>query len=77
VAAMLKAKDKAGKPETLLEGFQQTIQFYADNGKAANPFRVGDDLMKSTVANMVEYGGLDAVANKDPQAFYTNAYLTK
>jgi NitT/TauT family transport system substrate-binding protein len=77
VAAMLKAKDKAGKPETLLEGFQQTIQFYADNGKAANPFRVGDDLMKSTVANMVEYGGLDAVANKNPNAFYTNAYLTK
>jgi NitT/TauT family transport system substrate-binding protein len=77
VDAMLKQKDKAGKPETLLEGFQQTIQFYADNGKSASPFLVGDELMKSTVSNMVEYGGLDAAASKDPKAFYTNAYLPR
>jgi NitT/TauT family transport system substrate-binding protein len=77
VDAVLKAKDKAGKPETLLEGFQQTTQFYADGGKGASPFSVSDELMKSTVTNMVDYGGLDPAANKDPRAFYTNAYLAK
>lgn len=33
VDAMLKANAKAGKRETLLEGFEQTTQFYAGGGK--------------------------------------------
>jgi NitT/TauT family transport system substrate-binding protein len=75
--AMLKANAKSGKRETLIEGFEQTIQFYADDGKSTHPFRVSDQLMTNTVANMVEFGGLDAAANKDPKAFYTNEYLPK
>jgi NitT/TauT family transport system substrate-binding protein len=75
--AMLKANAKAGKRETLVAGFEQTIQFYADDGKSAQPFRVSDQTMTNTVSNMVEYGGLDPVANKDPKAYYTNDYLPK
>jgi len=77
VDAILKANPKAGKPETLLEGFQQTTQFYADNGKTAAPFRVSDKVMTDTVGNMVDYGGLDAAAKNDPKLFYTNDLLGK
>ena len=77
VDAMLKANAKAGKRETLLAGFEQTIQFYAEDGKSPHPFRVSDQTMTNTVSNMVEYGGLDPVANKDPKAYYTNDYLPK
>jgi NitT/TauT family transport system substrate-binding protein len=77
VGAMLKSNDKAGKPDTLLEGFKETTQFYLNDGKAANPFRVADDVMADTVSNMVDYGGLDPVAKNDPKAYYTNAYLPK
>ena len=77
VDAILKANPKAGKRETLLEGFQQTTQFYADNGKTAAPFRVSDKVMTDTVTNMVDYGGLDAAAKSDPKMFYTNDLLAK
>jgi NitT/TauT family transport system substrate-binding protein len=77
VDAMLKANAKAGKRETLLEGFEQTIQFYANDGKTAHPFQVADALMADTVSNMVDYGGLDAVAKGEPKAFYTNDLLPK
>jgi NitT/TauT family transport system substrate-binding protein len=77
VDAMLKANAKAGKPDTLLEGFKETMQFYADDGNTAQPFRVSDDLMTDTVSIMVEYGGLDPVAKNNPKAFYTNDYLPK
>jgi NitT/TauT family transport system substrate-binding protein len=73
--AILKANPKAGKRDTLLEGFQQTTQFYADGGKTAAPFRVSDKVMTDTVTNMVDYGGLDAAAKSDPKAFYTNELL--
>jgi NitT/TauT family transport system substrate-binding protein len=75
--AILKANPKAGKRDTLLEGFQQTMQFYADGGKTAQPFRVSDKVMTDTVTNMVDYGGLDAAAKSDPKAFYTNDLLAK
>src|SRR5438105_6741907 len=67
VQAILKANPKSGKPETLLEGFQQTTQFYANGGKTAQPFRVSDQVMTDTVTNMVDYGGLDASAKSDPK----------
>jgi len=75
VDAMLKTSDKAGKPDTLLEGFKETTQFYLNDGNTSDPFRVADDVMADTVSNMVDYGGLDPVAKKEPRAFYTNAYL--
>jgi NitT/TauT family transport system substrate-binding protein len=77
VDAMLKTNNKAGKPDTLLEGFNETTQFYLNDGKTAEPFRVSDDVMRDTVSNMVDYGGLDPVAKNDPKNFYTNAYLPK
>jgi NitT/TauT family transport system substrate-binding protein len=77
VDAMLKANPKAGKPDTLLEGFKETTQFYLDNGKTPSPFRVSDDTMKDTVSNMVEYGGLEPVAKENPKNYYTNEYLAK
>ena len=77
VDAILNANAKAGKRETLLEGFKETTQFYADGGKTAAPFRVSDKVMTDTVTNMVDYGGLDAAAKNDPKAFYTNDLLAK
>jgi NitT/TauT family transport system substrate-binding protein len=77
VDAMLKASPKAGKPDTLLEGFKDTMQFYLDDGKTPAPFRVSDSDMTDTVTNMVEYGGLDTAAKDNPKAFYTNDYLPK
>jgi len=75
VDAMLKTNDKAGKPDTLLEGFKETVQFYLNDGHTAGPFRVADDVMTDTVSIMVDYGGLDPAAKTDPKAYYTNAYL--
>ena len=77
VDAMLKANPKAGKRDTLLEGFEQTTQFYADGGKSPHPFQINDQTMTDTVSNMVEYGGLEAVAKKDPKAYYINDFLPK
>jgi NitT/TauT family transport system substrate-binding protein len=75
--AVLKYNPKAGKPETLLEGFQETTQFYLNDGKTSDPFRVADEIMTDTVSNMVEYGGLDAAAKSNPKAYYTNSFLSK
>ncbi len=75
--AILKVNPKAGKPATLLEGFKETTQFYLDNGKTGSPFRVADEIMADTVSNMVDYGGLDAVAKTNPRAYYTNDFVPK
>lgn len=75
--AILKANPKAGNRETLIEGFEQTMAFYAQEGKTSQPFRVSDKTMVDTIDIMVEYGGLDAAAKKAPESFYTNAYLPK
>ena len=58
-------------------GSVEWLMFYADDGKSTHPFRVSDQTMVNTVSNMVEYGGLDPVANRDPKAYYTNDYLPK
>jgi NitT/TauT family transport system substrate-binding protein len=76
--AILNANPKGGKIDTLTQGFELTIPLYKDpSGKPNPPFAVSDQNMAETVALMVEYGGLDAAAKKDPKAFYTNAYLPK
>jgi NitT/TauT family transport system substrate-binding protein len=76
--AILNANPKGGKPDTLLQGFELTIPLYQAPGKKdTKPFRVSDELMSETVDLMVEYGGLDAAAKKDPKVYYTNDYLPK
>jgi NitT/TauT family transport system substrate-binding protein len=76
VKAVLAALPKAGKPETLQEGFELTIPLYrTPETKAKRPFQVTDENMADSVALLVEYGGVDAGAAKDPKAFYTREFL--
>ena len=78
VDAILAADPKAGKPDTLLEGFNLAREFYATpQTKDKPPFSVTDQNMADTVALMVDYGGLDPRAKGDPKQFYTNDYLPK
>lgn len=77
-AATLAALPKAGKPETLQEGFERTIPLYrTEETQGQRPFRVTDANMAETVKLLVEYGGVDASAASDPKAFYTNDFLPK
>jgi NitT/TauT family transport system substrate-binding protein len=76
VKAVLAALPKAGKPETLQEGFELTIPLYrTPETKAKRPFQVTDENMADSVALLVEYGGVDAASAKDPKAFYTREFL--
>ena len=76
--SILTANPKGGKIETLTEGFELTIPLYKDpTGKSTQPFLVSEQNMADTVAMMVEYGGLDAVAKDNSKAYYTNDYLPK
>lgn len=76
--AILNANPKGGKIATLTQGFELTIPLYNDpTGKSKMPLRVSDKNMTDTVNVMVEYGGLDPKAKKNPKAYYTNAYLPK
>jgi NitT/TauT family transport system substrate-binding protein len=76
--AILAADPKAGKADTLQQGFELTIPLYrTPETKDLPPFRVTDQNMKDSVDLMVEYGGLDPKAKDDPKAFYTNDYLPK
>lgn len=77
-AAVLAALPKAGKPDTLQEGFERTIPLYrTEETQGKRPFQVTDANMAETVKLLVEYGGVDADAAKDPKAFYTNDFLPK
>ncbi|WP_225765886.1 ABC transporter substrate-binding protein [Inquilinus sp. Marseille-Q2685] len=77
-AATLAALPKAGKPETLQEGFERTIPLYrTEETQGQRPFRVTDANMAETVKLLIEYGGVDAGAASDPKAFYTNDFLPK
>ncbi|WP_432431390.1 ABC transporter substrate-binding protein [Rhodomicrobium vannielii] len=76
VKAVLAALPKAGKPETLQEGFELTIPLYRTaETKDKRPFQVTDQTMADSVALLVEYGGVDASAAKDPKAFYSRDFL--
>jgi NitT/TauT family transport system substrate-binding protein len=76
--AILNANPKGGKIDTLTQGFELTIPFYADpSGATARPFRVSEQNMNDTINVMVEYGGLDAKAKGHASDFYTNGYLPK
>jgi NitT/TauT family transport system substrate-binding protein len=78
VDAILETNPKAGKPDTLLQGFELTIPLYhTAETKDRRPFQVTDRNMTESVALLVEYGGLAANANDDPKAFYTSEYLPK
>jgi NitT/TauT family transport system substrate-binding protein len=78
VDAILAANPKAGKPETLLQGFELTIPLYRTaETKNKRPFQVTDQNMADSVALLVEYGGLAPTAKDNPKAFYTNDYLPK
>jgi NitT/TauT family transport system substrate-binding protein len=78
VDAILAANPKAGKPDTLQQGFELTIPLYRRaETKGKRPFQVADQNMADSVALMVEYGGLAANAKDNPKAFYTNDYLPK
>jgi NitT/TauT family transport system substrate-binding protein len=78
IDAILETNPKAGKPDTLLQGFQLTIPLYRTaETKALRPFRVTDQNMAESVALLVEYGGLAASAKENPKAFYTNDYLPR
>lgn len=73
VDAVLAALPKAGKPDTLLEGFKLTIPLYRTaETKNARPFQVSDANMADTLSVLTEYGGVSA---SDPKAFYTREYL--
>ncbi len=74
--AVLTALPKAGKPDTLQEGFELTIPLYrTEETKGKRPFQVTDENMADSVALLIEYGGLDASAAKKPEAFYTREFL--
>ncbi|KAA0678813.1 ABC transporter substrate-binding protein [Roseomonas genomospecies 6] len=76
VAAILKANPKAGQEATLLEGFELTTPLYRTaETRDQRPFRVTDANMAETVNLLVEYGGLDAAAARNPKAFYTRDFL--
>jgi NitT/TauT family transport system substrate-binding protein len=76
--AILNANPKGGKIDTLTQGFELTIPFYADpGGKSSRPLRVSEQNMNDTVNVMIGYGGLDAKANGHASDFYTNEYLPK
>ncbi len=78
VDAMLKANAKAGKPDTLLEGFQLTIPLYSTpETKGKRPFQVTDANMTDSVALLIEYGGLDPAAKDQVKTFYTRDFLPK
>jgi len=77
-AAVLAALPKAGKPDTLQEGFERTIPLYrTEETKAERPFHVTDANMAETVKLLVDYGGVSADTAADPKAFYTNEFLPK
>lgn len=76
VEAVLKNLPKAGKRETLQEGFELTIPLYRTEETAGRrPFQVSDANMADSVNLLVEYGGVDPSAKNDPKAFYTRDYL--
>ena len=76
--AVLKALPKAGKPDTLQEGFELTLPLYrTEETKGQRPFNVTDANMAETVNLLIEYGGLDPSAMENPKAFYTREFLPK
>ena len=74
--AVLDALPKSGKIDTMRKGFELTIPLYRTKETAdRRPFEVTDQNMADSVDLLVEYGGVDASAAKDPKAYYTRDYL--
>lgn len=76
VDAVLAALPKAGKPDTLKEGFELTIPLYrTEETKNRRPFQISDANMAETLAVLVEYGGVAASVKDNPKALFTRDYL--
>ncbi len=76
--ATLKLNPKAGKPDTLLEGFELTVPLYTTpETRTKRPFQVTDANMADSVALLVEYGGVDAAAKDQVKSYYTRDFLPK
>lgn len=72
--AMLEANSKAGKKDTLTEGYVLSTRLYriaADQ----RPFHTNPAAVKDTVGLLVEYGGVDAAAKEKLASFFTTDFL--
>ena len=72
--AMLEADPKAGKKDTLTEGFTISTGLYRLSPEQ-RPFQTNAKAVADTVDILVEYGGVDAAAKGRVQSFYTTDFL--
>ncbi len=72
--AMLEADSKAGKKDTLTEGFEISTKLYRVTPDQ-RPFHTNPDAVKDTVELLVEYGGVDAAAREKLPTFFTTEFL--
>lgn len=73
-AAMLEADAKAGKKETLQEGFELSAKLYRIRPDQ-RPFQTDPNAVKETVDLLVEYGGVDPAAKEKLATFFTTDFL--
>jgi NitT/TauT family transport system substrate-binding protein len=72
--AMLEADPKAGKKDTLTEGFEISTKLYrlaADQ----RPFHTNPRAVADTVDLLVDYGGVDPAAKQKLETFFTTQFL--
>lgn len=72
--AMLEADPKAGKKETLTEGFTISAGLYRLTPDQ-RPFQTNAKAVSDTVDILVEYGGVDPAAKTKVASFFTNDFL--
>ena len=72
--AMLEADSKAGKKDTLQEGFELSAKLYRITADQ-RPFHTNPGAVKDTVDLLVEYGGVNPVAKEKLNTFFTTEFL--
>ncbi len=72
--AMLEADSKAGKKDTLTEGFEISTKLYRVTADQ-RPFHTNANAVKETVDLLVEYGGVDPTAKEKLASFFTTDFL--
>ncbi len=72
--AMLEADAKAGKKDTLTEGFEISTKLYRVTPDQ-RPFHTNPAAVKDTVELLVEFGGLDPAARERLASFFTTDFL--
>jgi NitT/TauT family transport system substrate-binding protein len=72
--AMLEADSKAGKKDTLTEGFEISTKLYRVTADQ-RPFHTNANAVKETVDLLVEYGGVDPAAKEKLASFFTTDFL--